>query len=70
MIDAADRDRFDQVKKEMEKMANDDQLKVKKLVGNLDYTKIRNSKTILTEKELAYCENDCLVIYEYIKKFL
>lgn len=28
MIDAADRDRFDQVKKEMEKMANDDQLKV------------------------------------------
>lgn len=44
--------------------------KVQKLTGNLDYTKIRNSKTILTEKELKYCENDCLVIYEYIKKEL
>lgn len=45
-------------------------LKVKKLVGNLDYKLIRNSKTELTEKELEYCENDCLVIYEYIKKEL
>lgn len=44
--------------------------KVQKLTGNLDYTKIRNSKTVLTEKELKYCENDCLVIYEYIKKEL
>lgn len=44
--------------------------KVKKLTGNLDYTKIRNSKTILTDDELKYCENDCLVIYEYIKKEL
>ena len=42
-------------------------LPVKKLIGNLDYDIIRNSKTILTEKELAYCENDCLVLYEYIK---
>ena len=41
-----------------------------KLVGNLDYDLIRNSKTELTEKELKYCENDCLVIYEYIKKEL
>lgn len=54
----------------LEKLADVYQLKVKKLVGNLDYTKIRNSKTILTEKELSYCENDCLVIYEYIKKEL
>lgn len=54
----------------LEKLPDVYQLKVKKLVGNLDYTKIRNSKTILTEKELAYCENDCLVIYEYIKKEL
>lgn len=41
-------------------------LQIKKLKGNLDYTKIRHSKTELTEKELAYCENDCLVIYYYI----
>lgn len=42
-------------------------LNVQKLVGNLDYNVPRNNKTVLTEKELAYCENDCLVVYEYIK---
>ena len=42
-------------------------LPVQKLVGDLDYTKIRNSKTRLSEKELEYCENDCLVVYYYIK---
>ena len=45
-------------------------LKVEKLVGELDYLKIRHSKTKLTQKELKYCENDCLVVYEYIKKEL
>lgn len=45
-------------------------LDTEKLVGNLDYDKIRNSKTELTEKELAYCENDCLVLYKYIQKEL
>ena len=45
-------------------------LLTEKLVGNLDYSKIRNSKTELTEKEMSYCENDCLVLYEYIKKEL
>lgn len=42
-------------------------LPVSKKVGDLDYTKIRHSKTPLTEKELGYCEYDCLVVYEYIK---
>lgn len=42
-------------------------LSVNKLVGNLDYSKIRHSKTYLTQKELNYCENDCAVIYQYIK---
>ena len=42
-------------------------LPVKKLEGDLDYSLIRNSKTELTDKELAYCENDCLVVYYYIK---
>lgn len=51
----------------LEKLPSIYQLPVKKLVGNLDYNIPRNSKTLLTEKELAYCENDCLVVYEYIK---
>lgn len=42
-------------------------LSVEKMVGDLDYSKMRHSLTPLTEKELGYCEHDCLVIYEYIK---
>lgn len=45
-------------------------LDVEKMIGDLDYTKIRHSKTELTEKELKYCENDCLVVYKYIQKEL
>lgn len=45
-------------------------LPVKKLVGDLDYTKIRTPATELTEKEFEYCEHDCLVVYYYIKKEL
>lgn len=41
-------------------------LPVEKLVGNLDYTKLRTPATKLTDDELKYCENDCLVIYNYI----
>lgn len=35
---------------------------VKKLKGNLDYDKIRNSKTPLTKKEMQYCENDTVIL--------
>lgn len=42
-------------------------LPVQKMVGDLDYNEIRHSETVLTDKELGYCENDCLVIYHYIK---
>ena len=38
-------------------------LKVKKLVGDLDYTVLRTPKTILNDTELAYCFNDVLVMY-------
>jgi len=41
-------------------------LPVKKLTGDLDYSKIRNSKTEMSNEELKYCENDCLVVYHYI----
>lgn len=41
-------------------------LPVEKKVGDLDYSLIRHSGTPLTDIELGYCENDCLVIYYYI----
>ena len=42
-------------------------LPVEKKVGDLDYTLIRTSDTILTDEEMGYCKNDCLVVYHYIK---
>ena len=50
----------------LEKLPKTFNLPIEKLVGNLDYNKLRHSKTILSDKELAYCEHDCLVIYYYI----
>lgn len=52
----------------LEKIPSVYKLDVEKLVGNLDYSKIRHNDTKLTEKELKYCENDCLVVYKYLKK--
>lgn len=43
-------------------------LPVKKMVGDLDYNVLRTDQTILTPTELRYCEYDCLVVYELIKK--
>lgn len=42
-------------------------LPVKKMEGDLDYKLLRHSETPLTDEELGYCENDCLVVYWYIK---
>lgn len=42
-------------------------LPVEKKVGDLDYNKLRHSKTPLTDKELGYCEYDNLVVYYFIK---
>lgn len=41
---------------------------VKKMVGDLDYSLIRNSKTPLTAEELQYCFNDVRVIMSYIQQ--
>lgn len=54
----------------LEKLAENFSLPVSKKSGDLDYDRVRNSKTELTEKELGYCEADCLVLYELIKYFL
>ena len=40
--------------------------KIEKLVGDLDYSLIRHTKTELTPAEFKYCENDILIILAYI----
>ena len=45
-------------------------LGVAKKTGDLDYRKIRTPKTPLTDKELGYCERDCIVVYHGIKDYL
>ena len=40
--------------------------KVKKLVGDLDYSLVRNSKTTFTEKELGYMKHDVEILVDYI----
>lgn len=42
--------------------------KVNKMVGDLDYSLMRNSKTELSEKEIAYCVNDVRVVMAYIQE--
>lgn len=44
--------------------------KIDKLVGNLDYKKIRHHKTVLTKEELEYIKNDVLILIYYIKEQL
>ena len=44
--------------------------KVSKLVGDLDYSLVRHELTPLTKAELAYCENDVLIVLSYIKEQL
>ena len=52
----------------LEKLPEQYNLDIHKKVGDLDYNKNRNSLTELTEKELSYCEYDCLVLYKYLLK--
>lgn len=44
--------------------------KVAKLIGDLDYTLMRHSKTPLTEKEIGYCVNDVKVVTSYIQELI
>ena len=43
---------------------------LKKLVGNLDYSKPRHSETPLTDKELDYCMYDVRIVCAYISERL
>ena len=42
--------------------------KIKKLVGDLDYSLIRHYKTPLTNDEISYCINDIQIILAYINE--
>jgi hypothetical protein len=42
--------------------------KVQKMVGDLDYEKIRHSQTPLSDDELGYCVHDVLVVMAYIQE--
>ena len=41
---------------------------VEKMVGDLDYSLFRHSKTPITDKELGYCINDVRVVMSYIQE--
>lgn len=42
--------------------------KIKKLVGDLDYSLIRHQKTRISDLELEYCKNDVIIILYYINE--
>ena len=42
--------------------------KIKKLIGDLDYSLIRHSTTPLTASEIAYCVNDVKIVMAYIQE--
>lgn len=42
--------------------------KVKKMVGDLDYSKVRTKETNLSKEELQYCINDVLVVMAYVQE--
>lgn len=48
----------------LEQLAKD-YTETKKLVGDLDYSILRNYKTLLSEKELDYCINDVVILKEF-----
>lgn len=51
----------------LEKLADNLQTyAIKKLVGDLDYEKIRHCETPLTDKEISYCVNDVKIVMAYI----
>lgn len=45
-------------------------LSIDKLVGDLDYSLYRHSKTPVTNRELAYCINDVQILSDFFYKYL
>ena len=50
--------------KSLAKLAED--IGMQKMVGDLDYSLIRNDKTPLTEKEMGYCWEDVKIVKEFV----
>ena len=51
----------------LEKLAENLQTyQIRKLVGDLDYSLLRHSRTPMTDEELAYCVNDVKIVMAYI----
>lgn len=44
--------------------------KIKKLVGDLDYSELRHEKTPLTDLELMYCINDIKIVMLYLLEYI
>ena len=44
--------------------------KIQKMVGDLDYQKIRHSKTPMNKEEMGYVLNDGLVVMAYIQEYI
>lgn len=57
------------VQKKLAKWCEDDNLPVKKLTGDLDYSEIRTPLTPLSKKELAYCEHDVVAMVYGLKQY-
>lgn len=45
-----------------------EEIGLKKMTGDLDYSLVRHYKTPLTEKEIGYCREDVNIVTEYIRK--
>ena len=43
---------------------------VKKLKGDLDYSKVRTHLTEMTEKEIGYCERDVEILVQLAEKWI
>lgn len=62
------RDTYIMTGSSLENLAKDNKLKTQKLVGDINHTLVRTPDTPLTSKEMSYCENDVIVLYEFILK--
>lgn len=52
----------------LERLAENEKLPVKKMVGDLDYSLIRHQNTPISDKEMQYQWNDTEIVYYYIEK--